>query len=141
MGSFQRMTEQRRLILEVLRGTTCHPTADWIYERVRESLPNVSLGTIYRNLRSLVKMGEILQLNYGSGQDRYDGNPEAHYHFRCERCGCVSDVQMPYKIELDQRVTEGHAVDKVLGHRLEFFGLCAECRAKDNLTTKQRDHK
>ena len=62
MSGFQRMTEQRRLILEALRSTTCHPTADWIYERVREKLPHISLGTIYRNLRTLVQMGEIMQL-------------------------------------------------------------------------------
>ncbi len=129
MGGFQRMTEQRRLILEVLRGTTSHPTADWIYERVREQIPNVSLGTVYRNLRSLVNMGEILQLSYGSGQDRYDGNPEAHYHFRCSQCGSVSDVQLPYEPELDKRAA-GSCPGRVTGHRLEFVGICADCRAE-----------
>lgn len=129
MGGFQRMTEQRRLILEVLRSTTSHPTADWIYERVREQLPNVSLGTIYRNLRSLANMDEVLQLSYGSGQDRYDGNPKAHYHFRCSQCGCVSDVQLPYEHELDRRAT--HACSgRVTGHRLEFVGVCSSCSIK-----------
>lgn len=129
MGGFHRMTEQRRLILEVLRSTTCHPTADWVYERVREQLPNVSLGTIYRNLRSLVSMGEVLQLSYGSGQDHYDGNPNAHYHYRCTKCGCVADVQLPYMSELDQR-TEDSLPGSVTGHRLEFEGVCTKCSEK-----------
>lgn len=129
MGGFQRMTEQRRLILEVLRSTTSHPTADWIYERVREKLPSISLGTVYRNLRSLVDMGEILQLSYGSGQDRYDGNPKEHYHFRCSRCGSVSDVELSYQPELDKQVADS-GCGRVSGHRLEFVGLCPDCENK-----------
>lgn len=132
MGGFQRMTEQRLLILEALRSTTSHPTADWVYERVRESLPHVSLGTIYRNLRSLVRMGEVLQLSYGSGQDRFDGNPTRHYHFRCSQCGRVSDIKLPYKSELDAlaaRTCSG----VITSHRLEFVGVCTECAAKKEL--------
>ncbi len=127
MGGFQRMTEQRRLILEVLRSTNCHPTADWIYERVREKLPSISLGTVYRNLRSLVDMGEILQLSYGSGQDRYDGNAEEHYHFRCSKCGSVTDVDMPYQTQLDKRAADA-CCGTIKGHRLEFVGLCYDCQ-------------
>lgn len=127
MAKFQRMTEQRRLILHVLRSTTSHPTADWVYERVREGLPNVSLGTIYRNLRALVDMGEALELNYGSGHDRFDGNPIPHYHFRCEVCSRVYDIQLPYNQQLD---TEANRLfpGMVRGHRLEFFGTCPECQ-------------
>ncbi len=131
MGGFQRMTAQRRLILDVLRSTTSHPTADWIYERVRESLPNISLGTVYRNLRSLVGMGQILQLSYGSGQDRFDGNPMAHYHFRCSQCGCVSDIKLPYKSELDVLAADCCS-GVITGHRLEFIGLCSDCSEKHN---------
>ncbi|NLY53145.1 MAG: transcriptional repressor [Firmicutes bacterium] len=121
------MTEQRRLILEALRSTTCHPTADWIYERVREKLPHISLGTIYRNLRTLVQMGEIMQLDYGSGQDRFDGNPEPHYHFRCCQCGAVSDVEIPYAHEFDVKAAP-HCSGTITGHRLEFVGECNQCK-------------
>lgn len=129
MNGFQRMTEQRRLILEVLRSTTSHPTADWVYERVRAKLPNVSLGTIYRNLRSLVEMGEVLELDFGSGQDRFDGNPAPHYHFRCQGCGRVFDLPLANQPHLDVEAATLFP-GRVMGHRLEFFGLCPNCQSE-----------
>ena len=72
---FIRKTKQRELILKTLRSTDTHPTADWIYEQVKKEMPNISLGTVYRNLGILKESGEILELNYGSKYSRYDGNP------------------------------------------------------------------
>jgi Fe2+ or Zn2+ uptake regulation protein len=126
------MTEQRRTILEVLRSTTSHPTADWVYEQVRVKLPNVSLGTIYRNLRALVEMNEALELDFGSGQDRFDGNPQPHYHFRCLDCGRVLDVPMPNHPELEREAAKLFP-GKITGHRLEFFGLCPDCQRSSHL--------
>lgn len=124
---FQRMTKQRRIILDVLRGTTSHPTADWIYERVREHIPNVSLGTVYRNLKILTDMGEVLELNYGSTHSRYDGNTKPHYHFTCEECGRCFDVFIDVREHLEREVADktGFKVDY---HRLEFYGTCKECQ-------------
>lgn len=129
MIGFQRMTEQRRLILQVLRSTTSHPTADWVYEHVRAKLPRVSLGTIYRNLRALVEIGEALELDFGSGQDRFDGNPEPHYHFRCQKCGRVFDLPLPQKPGLEAEAAKLFP-GKILGHRLEFFGYCPDCQGE-----------
>jgi Fur family peroxide stress response transcriptional regulator len=126
---FIRRTKQRELILEVLKGTTCHPTADWVYEKVREELPSISLGTVYRNLRSLVEAGEVLELTFGSSFSRFDGNPENHYHFACEECGQVSDIDFPLQEELEKRVEESNRL-KVHTHRLEFYGICQECLNK-----------
>ena len=70
-----RMTEQRKLILNILRSTKSHPTADWIYQEARKEIPNISLGTVYRNLKILVQAGEILEMDFGSGYSRYDSNP------------------------------------------------------------------
>lgn len=134
MKGFQRMTEQRRLILHVLRSTTSHPTADWVYEHVRAELPRVSLGTIYRNLRALVDMGEALELDFGSGQDRFDGNPETHYHFRCLKCGSVFDLPLPAQPELEVGAAKLFA-GQILGHRLEFFGYCSNCQDEPPATT------
>ncbi len=124
---FQRMTKQRRIILDVLRGTKTHPTADWIYERVREHVPNISLGTVYRNLKILTEMGEVLELNYGSTHSRYDGNPALHYHFTCEECGRCFDVSIDVREHLEREVASetGFRVDS---HRLEFYGLCRNCQ-------------
>ncbi len=125
---FIRMTNQRRVILDVLRSTTCHPTADWIYERVREQLPNVSLGTVYSNLRRLTEMGEIMELNFGSSYSRFDGNACNHYHFTCDTCGNVLDLPIPVQQQIEENVKK--AGFRVTHHRLEFYGTCPECQGK-----------
>ncbi|SJZ32330.1 Fur family transcriptional regulator [Selenihalanaerobacter shriftii] len=122
----RRMTKQRKKILDVLRSTTSHPTADWIYEQVKEEIPNISLGTVYRNLNVLKEMGKIMELNYGSSYSRFDGNPENHYHFTCLKCGRVLDVDEPIHVEINQGIEEKMECD-IDYHRMEFFGLCSEC--------------
>lgn len=129
MSKKHRMTKQKRIIMEILRGTTSHPTADWVYEQARKQIPDISLGTVYRNLNNLKEMGEIMELCYGSSFSRYDGNPENHYHFHCLECGRVLDLDMPINRDLEKQVEEssGHKVEK---HRLEFYGVCCECNKK-----------
>jgi Fe2+ or Zn2+ uptake regulation protein len=108
---FIRKTRQRDLILKTLRGTKSHPTADWIYEKVKKEIPNISLGTVYRNLSTLKEMGEILELNYGSKYSRFDGNPQNHYHFVCTECGRVFDVEgCPVDKGLDEKVSRENDV-------------------------------
>jgi len=124
----RRMTKQKRLILEILRSTKSHPTADWIYDQARKVLPGISLGTIYRNLAILKEDGEIMELNYGSTYSRYDGNPQNHYHFVCLKCGRVEDVDMPVCGELDKQA-EKTKIGQVYYHRLEFYGLCLHCQS------------
>ncbi len=125
-----RLTKQKQVILDVLRSTKSHPTADWVYEQARKELPNISLGTVYRNLNVLKDMGEILELNYGSSQSHFDGNPENHYHFVCEDCRKVYDIEMPLNEAINtQACNETGFVIK--GHRLEFYGLCEECQKLD----------
>ncbi len=123
----RRMTKQRKKILEVLKSTTVHPTADWVYEQVKKEIPNVSLGTIYRNLNVLKEMGEIIELNYSSDQSRFDGNPVEHYHFRCLECNKVLDVEIEVEKDLENRVEEV-IPGEISKHRCEFFGYCNECK-------------
>jgi len=122
-----RKTKQREAILSVLRGTTSHPTAAWIYEQVRKEIPNISLGTVYRNLRLLREAGEIIEIDLSGTLSRFDGNQDNHYHFRCERCGRLFDVDEPVNIEIDERVARKTGF-KISYHRLEFRGLCQECQ-------------
>lgn len=124
-----RMTKQRKLILEVLRNTTIHPTADWIYEQVRKEISNISLGTVYRNLKLLAEMGEISVLDYGSSYSRFDGNPENHYHFTCTKCNSVFDVNIPMDKIIDEEITNKTPF-LVKSHRMEFYGLCSKCQNK-----------
>ncbi|UMZ74501.1 Fur family transcriptional regulator [Natranaerofaba carboxydovora] len=126
MAEKKRMTKQRKVILEVLKNTKCHPTADWIYDQVRQKLPNISLGTVYRNLKVLKEMGEIMELDYGSTYSRFDGNPENHYHFVCNSCDEVIDLDLPVEDNLNERAQEKNNI-KVVNHRLEFYGFCEKC--------------
>jgi Fur family transcriptional regulator, peroxide stress response regulator len=125
-GIKYRMTKQKRVILEVLKNTKSHPTADWVYDKVKKKIPNISLGTVYRNLNILKNQGEILELSYGKGFSRFDGNSSKHYHFTCEHCGRILDVETPQFPEIEQEVTR-HMGVKVARHRLEFYGSCPDC--------------
>lgn len=132
MATYTKNSRQKQAILHALRSVTSHPTADWIYARVREELPNISLGTVYRNLSRFAQEGVILRLDVGTGTDRFDGTPYPHYHFMCRECGAVSDLALPYDAGLDQRAHEvsGAEVDS---HTLVFHGTCKACKmAKDD---------
>lgn len=122
-----RNTKQRQLILEVLRSTYSHPTVDWLYQKVRKEMPNISLGTVYRNLNLLKEQGIIQELRYAGQQSRYDGNPQPHYHLTCTHCQRVMDVDIPVQKQLDQQLKQALPEVDVLGHNLEFYGICPEC--------------
>ena len=123
----QRKTKQREAILEVLRQARFHPTAYWIHDQVRNKTPNISLGTVYRNLRLLCHKGEILELDLCGALSRFDARTDNHYHFRCERCGEVFDLDIPVDKTIDDEVARSTGF-KVSYHRLEFRGLCTECQ-------------
>jgi Fur family peroxide stress response transcriptional regulator len=123
-----RKSKQKEAILRVLKGTTSHPGADWVYEQVKREIPNISLGTVYRNLKLLKQEGEILELDLASTLSRFDGNSQDHYHFRCEQCGRVFDVDELVDKEIDDRVAQKTGF-KVSYHRLEFRGLCKDCQS------------
>lgn len=122
-----RHTRQRELILQVVRSTMDHPTADWVYRRARGHLPLISLGTVYRNLKNLAEEGVIREIHTGGHPARFDGNTGRHYHIRCLGCGRVNDLPM----SVDPRFEEeaGRAMNfRVLGHQLEVQGLCPLCQ-------------
>ena len=120
-------TKQKEAILSVLKGTTSHPKADWIYDEVRKEIPDISLGTVYRNLKVLRESGEILEICSASASSRFDGNAHNHYHFRCENCGGLFDVEEPVNKEIDERVARKTGFE-ISYHWLEFRGLCKECQ-------------
>ena len=122
----RRMTKQRKIILDLLRGTDHHPTADWIYAQTRKQLPKISLGTVYRNLNILSQEGAIIQLTDGKNVSRFDGNPEDHYHCICTECGRITDLKIPPLGFLEEQAAaqSGYAV---FMHRIDFFGICQHC--------------
>ena len=123
-------SRQREKIFLVLRRTKSHPTAEWIYDQVREHIPRISLGTVYRNLHILKEQGKIRELDFGEGLRRYDAMVEHHYHFICEQCGVVKDLDLPPQEDLHDRAKPavgGH----IRAHRLDFYGVCEECLSKE----------
>ena len=127
---FQRVTPQRRVILEELRKLTSHPTAAGLYAIVRRRMPRISLGTVYRNLELMAEMGMIRKLPFGGGEARYDGDLTRHHHVRCLRCGRVDDVD---RLPLDLTIGQGEDLGEyqVVGYHLELLGVCGACRKKN----------
>jgi Fur family ferric uptake transcriptional regulator len=131
------MTKQRRLILEELRRVNDHPTADQLYDRVRKHMPRISLGTVYRNLEILTALGEVQTLELCGSQKRYDGKPGKHYHIRCLNCGRLDDAPIAPLNRLEDELYES-TVYTIMGHRLEFMGLCPEC-SKDEAVRRRAE--
>ena len=123
------MPQQRKTILEVLKKTDTHPTADEIYDRVKQKLPRISLGTVYRNLEVLSELGEIQILELSGSLKRFDWDPNKHYHIRCTRCDRVENAPLAPMNQLENKLYQA-TVFEIVGHNLEFIGLCPECTEK-----------
>lgn len=120
-------SKQRQKILELLQSTDEHPTADWIFSRLRAEMKNLSLGTVYRNLNLLVEMGLARKINFGTAFDRFDAVVKNHYHLVCEKCGSVYDLDM----EPDEMLVKNAAGKTsfiIREHKIEFFGICKKCQ-------------
>jgi Fur family peroxide stress response transcriptional regulator len=120
-------SRQRERIFELLQSTGMHPTADWVYDQLKGEFPNLSMGTVYRNLNILIEQGLVKKIDFGSTFDRFDANTGPHYHFICERCGAIIDLDLPVDKTLNERVNNETPYN-VRKHRIEFFGLCDQCR-------------
>jgi Fur family peroxide stress response transcriptional regulator len=124
-----RKSKQREAIYEYLKRNDSHPTAQTIYEAIRDEFPSLSLGTVYRNLNILEEQGYVRKLHYGSTFDRFDADTDEHYHFNCRLCGRVYDLPLRQHDHLEEKAEEisGH---KVEDHAIDFYGVCAQCRGK-----------
>jgi len=135
-----RWSKQRETILRVVVNSKEHPRADWIYDQVRKEIPNISMGTVYRDLRSLAKSGEIRQLDLADGTSRFDGNIDSHYHFRCEKCGHIFDLEEPVDQSIGKRVAKNTGF-KVYRQRMELIGLCDSCQSDSQDGPQEKDVK
>ena len=121
---------KRNAILSFLRQTKDHPSAEMVFNHLKQEIPDLSLGTVYRNLSMFKAQGEIISVGTVNGVERFDGNVEPHVHFVCNGCGSVIDLpQIQVPEELNRQVMEatGGTVDMC---NLSFTGYCKECKDK-----------
>ena len=137
--NMNRKSKQREAIIRVLRGTTSHPSAGWIYEQVKKEIPNIGLATVYRNLRLLKKAGEVSEMHTSNDTARFDGNTGTHYHFLCDRCGKILDLDEPIDATVETTIARSTGL-KVTRHHLELGGLCLECRNLEIHTDNRVQH-
>ncbi|MEN3038316.1 MAG: transcriptional repressor [Candidatus Kryptonium sp.] len=128
----RRGSKQREAILRILQSTDIHPTADWIYDQVRKVIPNISLGTVYRNLNLLKDEGLIREVTIqGSSSARYDANLEPHYHFICLKCNSVYDLPAHgVGLNIDSYLEGKNFEIKFV--KIDIFGICDRCRSSEN---------
>jgi Fur family ferric uptake transcriptional regulator len=131
-----RHTTQRHIILEELSKVKTHPTASELYDMVRKRLPRIGLGTVYRNLELMAYSGMILKIEVGGTQKRFDATTEAHYHIRCSVCGKVDDIDIPVINELVVQAADTTSY-LILGHHIEFTGVCSTCQKQEQQTLDQ----
>lgn len=120
----QRYSKQRETILQVVQSTLVHPNAEWVYKETRKIIPNISLGTVYRNLNQLVETGRLLKLK-DDAMVRYDGNTGHHDHFRCSVCGKWYDVEF-LDVEAIKAFSEKYKF-QLESFNLELEGTCEAC--------------
>ncbi len=123
----QRHTIQCALVLEAVDSLRDHATAEEVYEAVAREHPHIGRGTVYRNLQKLAEAGEIMKVEVPGGADRYDHLTYKHYHVKCEKCGRVFDVDMPYDSGLEEKVANKHGF-LLTGHTIMFTGVCPDCQ-------------
>lgn len=123
-------SRQREAIKAYLYSTNSHPTADQIYLHVRQEFPNISLGTVYRNLSLLVSLGEIRKLTFDPDTDHFDANTAPHCHVLCTCCKKIEDIDCALPGTLDTAAQRGYS-GTIHGHSVFFYGLCPDCSEKE----------
>lgn len=125
-------SHQREIIYNILSGVKSHPTAQWIYDKSRKSIPNLSLGTVYRNLTKLKEDNRIIGFSVDNGTEHFDADTSMHAHFCCSKCRNITDIALSdstfEKLENEVKNASDCTVD---GTRLLFYGVCEKCSCKN----------
>jgi Fur family peroxide stress response transcriptional regulator len=126
-----KLTPQRLAIAKVLAESKGHPNVETIFEKLQDRFPTISLATVYRNVILFKSIGQVLELGFPDGGNRYDGNkPYPHPHVVCVRCGKIIDPDLRFLKDITKEVAHETGFD-ILTHRLDFFGICGNCKPKE----------
>lgn len=129
-----KLTPQRMAIAKVLAASKGHPNVEAIFEKLKDRFPTMSLATVYRNVLLLKSVGQVLELGFPDGSNRYDGNkPYPHPHVICVRCRRIIDPDLRFLKDITKEVAVETGFD-ILTHRLDFFGICSACKRKEKPT-------
>lgn len=119
-------SRQRECIREYIQKCKEHPTADQIYAEIKKEFPNISLGTVYRNLSLLVELKEISKISTGNSPDRFDYNTTPHSHFICTHCHCIQDITAEDFDCILKKVAD--KIDgEITNQTTTFYGVCSHC--------------
>ena len=127
----ERNTYQKTLIKEIVLNSCAHPSADAVYDKVKENCPNVSKATVYRVLSDLADKGEVFRVKVLDGPDRFDKTLHKHYHVKCSVCGKVVDTGYACN-ETIEEIAEKDCEFKITGHEIIFEGICPDCAVNNN---------
>lgn len=120
-------SKQRDTILKTLCELKTHPTAEELYDLVKERIPRLSLATVYRNLELLSEMGHVQKLDTGGRQKRFDGDPSDHLHVVCVVCGRVSDIEVENDLNFFDAIIDKKGYD-IFAQKIQFQGICSKCQ-------------
>lgn len=126
----KRYSRQREAILRLLKQDKTHPDAAQIYLKVKKEIPDISLGTVYRNLKQLRDDGEIIGFSAGDGFEHFDGNPKPHQHFCCKKCGKISDLYLStdaVSAAAEQELKKSGCAE-ITDTEIFFYGICDSCK-------------
>jgi len=131
MTKAKRYSAKREAIIRVLQETDKHPTAEWVYQQLKPQYPDLSLGTVYRNLAAFREEGLLISVGVVNGQERFDAETSPHTHFVCSCCGRICDMNeliVPEELVTAPTLKDGARVDH---YQLTFKGVCKECLEKE----------
>ena len=131
MEKIRKRSKKRDAILACIRSTDIHPSAEWVYTQLKPQIPDLSLGTVYRNIHMFREEGTVVSVGVVDGLERFDGNTRPHVHFVCENCGAVLDVgsiEVPVELTSQAEEATGGRVSACL---LSFSGQCPKCKPHD----------
>ena len=128
MAARENFSRKREAIYNALRDTTVHPTAEWIYEILKPDYPDLSLGTVYRNIKKFCESGKVRSVGVIRGQEHFDGDTSKHSHFVCSGCGRVLDIFEPVvPEEILAEIQKKHDFH-IMSEDILFNGVCPDCK-------------
>ncbi len=132
MEKRKNFSKKRQAILDTIRSTKTHPSAEWVFEQIKEQYPNISLGTVYRNIAEFKESGDVCSVAVVDGIDRIDGDTSPHQHFVCTECGAVEDLDLDLQTQIiSDQISERCSAQASRIH-LTAYGLCRHCLKKTN---------